>query len=467
MNLPKTHQKNPSQPLFRWTIARKISGLASVLILFILIIVVYSIASLKKIRADLQEISELDVPLTEISNAIEIHQLEQHIALDKLLELQEKNSANYLNNKRQIIQKLLENTTQLEKQLDEGIVLSNLGLQLESQDKFAEINRSLLVLQKESNYLKNIIKEIIQAIDSKNYPDDKIIISLLEKDEIIDAQAITLIKAVEDFTARRLIMAEKHEQTFLIINTGLGIAALLLGILLSLIIIISIKSNIFRLSKTISEVRQAITEKKSISPTSNIINSSDEIGELAEEISKTIENFSEEINQRDRLSQELKKIATTDALTGAFNRVKWEEMLMIEIDKAHQNKHNLSVIIFDIDFFKKINDTYGHDVGDMVLIEVVAIATQQIRNTDSLYRIGGEEFTILSPYTNREQILVLAERVRKAIESHIFNQVKHITISMGVTQLKESDDPKQFVKRADLALYKSKNSGRNQVNTYF
>ena len=98
------------------------------------------------------------------------------------------------------------------------------------------------------------------------------------------------------------------------------------------------------------------------------------------------------------------------------------------------------------------------------MIEVVKITKQKIRKTDSLYRIGGEEFTIFAPYTNDDRVLILAERVKKAIESHSFEQIDRVTISMGVTQFKESDKPKHFVKRADLALYQSKQGGRNQVN---
>ena len=329
----------------------------------------------------------------------------------------------------QIEQRILEHTAKLEEQIKQGIILSNRGINLEFTATFAEINYALLALQKESNSLNNIVVKIIAALNANHYPDSKTIERLLEKNELFARQAINLIKAIEDFTARRLAIAEKHEQTFFIINTALGIAAVLLGILLSLIII-SIKTNLFRLSKRMSEVRQAIAENKTILPSSTIINSSDEIGELAAEISKTIENFSEEINQRDRLSQDLKKIATTDRLTGAFNRLKWEEMLTDEIDKVKRSKQDLSLIIFDIDYFKKINDTYGHDVGDIVLIEVVKIAKQQIRKTDSLYRIGGEEFTILAPCTNCDLALLLAERIRKAIESHVFEQVDRITISM-------------------------------------
>ena len=465
MNQDQAYSKKSRQPIFRWTIARKISGLASILILFILVIIIYSINSLRKISADLQEIFQLDVPLTEVSNAIEIHQLAQQIALDELLRLNRQSKNFTANRKIQLEQKLLENKTQLTKQIERGILLSNQGLNLDYNTSFYQIKSSLLAIQKESNSLNNIVDKIIKTLDkNSNHSDAKTIKLLLEKNEYFDFHAINLIKEIENFTARRLVIAKQQKRTFFLVNTALGIAAVFLGILLNIIIIISIKTNIFHLSKKMSEVRQAIAERKSVLPTVTIINSSDEIGELAQELSQTIENFSEEIEQRDRLFQELKQIATTDKLTGAFNRLKWEEVLIEEINRVKRSKQDLSLIIFDLDFFKKINDTYGHDVGDIVLIEVVKITKQEIRKTDSLYRIGGEEFAILAPYTNCDQALVLAQRVRKAIDSHIFQEVERVTISMGVTEFQESDEPKQFVKRADLALYKSKERGRNQVN---
>ena len=133
-----------------------------------------------------------------------------------------------------------------------------------------------MALQQESNSSNNIVTKIIQNINSNNYPNAETIDSLLEKNEQFDRHAIELIKAIENLTARRIAIAEQHERTFFLVNTALGIAAVLLGILLSLIIIlISIKTNLFHLSKRMSEVRQAIAENKSISPTSTIINSSD------------------------------------------------------------------------------------------------------------------------------------------------------------------------------------------------
>ncbi|WP_019506370.1 GGDEF domain-containing protein [Pleurocapsa sp. PCC 7319] len=454
---------------FRWTILRKIGGLSSILILIVWGIIIYSIIALKHIRDDLQEIAKLDVPLTDVYNKIESNQLELQIAMNELLWLNK--NINNLSTKKniEIKQKLKSTKGHIDKQINQGtgLLLSHREDHPEFKAKFQKINSALITVQKESHTLHSIILEITNAIDANNYPEADIIEEMIAKNAKFDSEVINLVKAVKEFTSRRLEVVEKHEHTFLMINIFLGIIALLLSIFLSLIINGNIQNNIFRLSQKMSEVRKAITEKNLFIPASNRTFSSDEIGDLELEIYKTIKIFSKEIHQRERLSHYLKKIATTDQLTGAFNRFKWEEMLRFEILRVDRNKYSLSVLVFDIDFFKKVNDTYGHDVGDFVLIEVVKIVKQQIRVTDSIYRLGGEEFAILAPYTSSEDALTLAERIRKSIESHIFEYVTQVTISIGVTQFKVTDNPKQFLKRADLALYKSKERGRNQVNILF
>ncbi|MBT7179391.1 MAG: GGDEF domain-containing protein, partial [Nitrospina sp.] len=111
------------------------------------------------------------------------------------------------------------------------------------------------------------------------------------------------------------------------------------------------------------------------------------------------------------------------------------------------------------------NDTFGHDVGDLVLIEVVQKTKGNIRQTDSLYRTGGEEFIILTPNTDQEQAGILANKVRQAIEKHDFETVGRVTVSLGCAQFdkKNEDSTEQMLKRADQALYRAKEGGRNQV----
>ncbi|SMC09398.1 GGDEF domain-containing protein [Nitratiruptor tergarcus] len=161
----------------------------------------------------------------------------------------------------------------------------------------------------------------------------------------------------------------------------------------------------------------------------------------------------------------LEKESSIDPLTGVFNRRAMNEMLIAEIEKAKRYKRPLSVIFFDIDHFKKINDTYGHDVGDLVLQKLASIIRNHLRQTDTLARFGGEEFLIVLPEMDLQNTKIVAEKIRKRVETTDFEEVKKITISLGVTQLKEDDTRQELLKRVDEALYQAKNSGRNKVVT--
>jgi diguanylate cyclase (GGDEF)-like protein/PAS domain S-box-containing protein len=170
-----------------------------------------------------------------------------------------------------------------------------------------------------------------------------------------------------------------------------------------------------------------------------------------------------DITKRKQLELELEKLATTDRLTQVFNRTKFHEVIKKELERAKRYSHSLSMIMFDIDHFKKVNDTYGHTVGDYVLQTLTQIVKENLREIDYLVRWGGEEFIIIAPETDIEKAEVLAERIRNGTENYIFDQVGAITISLGVAQLKKDDTEDTFIKRVDDAMYLAKQRGRNRV----
>jgi len=501
---PNSARKNR----FQWTIARKIGGLAMVLMMFILALLIYSIVSLREMQMELKEIAELDVPLTELVNHIEIQQLEQQITLHQLLRLHRR--AVLLQNQKEIaemdvplkelankieIQQLEEQITldqllrldrraglvknqqvkykqqfrahseALNRHIKMGILLSKIGFQTEFRSMFESIHNSLLEVQLEEGRLYHIWKGIVKKIDSGVFPDSQVVDDALSQEEEFDEKILNLIQKIELFTERELSVLEKHNKLFFMVNLALGISGVIIGSFLSLLVIFGIRSNLFRLSQRISEVTKAIVESGSISTALINIKSSDEIGKLARKLSVMLNRVSVDFEKRDELSRYLKQVATSDQLTGAFNRLKWEENQALEIERVRRNQDELSLIFFDIDFFKKVNDTFGHDVGDQVLIEIVREAGAQIRKTDSLYRTGGEEFVILAPNTTQEQAGIVANKVRQAIEEHDFETVGRVTVSMGCAQFdkKSEDGAAQMFKRADEALYRAKESGRNRV----
>ncbi len=159
----------------------------------------------------------------------------------------------------------------------------------------------------------------------------------------------------------------------------------------------------------------------------------------------------------------LEEIATTDGLTKLFNRKKIAETINYELSR--RNFRNISLIMFDIDNFKKVNDTYGHDTGDEVLVRVAQTAKACIRERDSIGRWGGEEFMILLPDTAKENALSIAERIRKEVHNLQWEKMPQITISLGLAALRDDDDNQSFYKRVDNCLYYSKTHGKNQVTS--
>jgi len=162
--------------------------------------------------------------------------------------------------------------------------------------------------------------------------------------------------------------------------------------------------------------------------------------------------------------QAILKQAYTDELTGIANRAKLNELFDIELSRALRHNSKLSMTIIDIDHFKKFNDTYGHLIGDEVLVMLTNIIDNNIRDYDIFARWGGEEFVILFPETSKDDAALICDKLRALIEKVPHKSAGFITVSFGVAELDEAeDDIESLFKRCDKALYKAKNSGRNRV----
>ena len=159
----------------------------------------------------------------------------------------------------------------------------------------------------------------------------------------------------------------------------------------------------------------------------------------------------------------LRKQADYDLLTQIYSRVKFNEVFPIAIDRADQYNENFSLILFDIDHFKSINDTLGHPVGDKVLFELARSINMKINAKDIFARWGGEEFIILTKSHNVKEAYAIAESLRKHIQEHNFGDGLKVTCSFGVTEFKSSDTQISVFQRVDEALYLAKDQGRNRV----
>lgn len=162
----------------------------------------------------------------------------------------------------------------------------------------------------------------------------------------------------------------------------------------------------------------------------------------------------------------VEKQARTDSLTQCYNKNMFNHLLATEIKKADRHGYTFSLIMFDIDNFKSVNDTYGHLVGDHVLREVAAVSCQSIRESDVFARWGGEEFCVLLPETKLPASAEVADKLRQILATHDFGEPGHQQCSFGVAEHSEDRQREDLVRRADKALYHAKRNGKNQVAVY-
>ena len=172
--------------------------------------------------------------------------------------------------------------------------------------------------------------------------------------------------------------------------------------------------------------------------------------------------------ERNRMMADLQQLAITDSLTQLYNSRHFFAQLKMEIERANRYGHSLALLLLDIDFFKNYNDTYGHLEGDKVLSTVGQMIKTCLRTMDTAYRYGGEEFTVILPYTDGDEARTVADRIQYALEFITFcpcpDRSIQVTLSIGVTEYSPGEELTAFVSRSDRAMYASKESGRNRVS---
>lgn len=183
------------------------------------------------------------------------------------------------------------------------------------------------------------------------------------------------------------------------------------------------------------------------------------------ELNQTLEKKVQERTQELEVSKEaLEKLATTDSLTDIHNRYSIMKILEHEMSRSKRDALSLCLLLYDVDHFKRVNDTYGHDVGDAILVELTQVVQEGLREIDAIGRYGGEEFLVVMPNTTQEQAIHVAQRVRQRVEAHSFVVVSEpITISLGLTLYVAGTSKIELFKRVDELLYEAKREGRNRV----
>ena len=188
------------------------------------------------------------------------------------------------------------------------------------------------------------------------------------------------------------------------------------------------------------------------------------MNEYEKRVELVVNNLRIEMHQRIEAIQKLEVLAVTDPLTQIYNRRKLHEVLLYEINRKYRYKSDLSIVMCDIDHFKKINDVYGHNAGDNVLKFITQVIKDNIRESDVFARWGGEEFVVLMPNTDIISANKVATKLKDKVASADFPDVGHVTASFGVALFNsDTDTADSFINRSDTALYEAKESGRNEV----
>lgn len=186
-----------------------------------------------------------------------------------------------------------------------------------------------------------------------------------------------------------------------------------------------------------------------------------EVQKLNETLEERVKERTKELN---KAKVKLEFLATTDSLTNIDNRYSIMKVLKLEMERANRHKTPLCISMFDIDFFKKVNDTFGHDVGDEILVSLIQVVKKSLRDIDVIGRYGGEEFLVIMPVTNLDDAKDVSSRIRKAVELYKFDKVGKVTISIGLVQMQKNENFDTMFKRLDELLYSSKENGRNKVS---
>ena len=318
-------------------------------------------------------------------------------------------------------------------------------------------------------------------------PDVDVKIRGLFNDFSLQAQAVDPISrdlkalaAIEVDRARGRITGVSRVATVTIVATaltGLGFA-----LVVAFLIHATVTRKIVALTQAAAQLRAHTLEPRPNAP------EADEIGVLAttfrdmvariqdlvanleskvalrtEELAATNDMLEQAVRELDEKNQALEVMTRTDRLTGLANRRRLEESLQTEVLRARRYGKPFSVILLDIDHFKGVNDTFGHQVGDSVLIAIAGLLTRTARETDVAGRYGGEEFLLVCPETELTVVAALAERLRTEFTTTDFPLVGRVTSSFGVAEFTRGDSVKSLVERADQALYRAKNAGRNCV----
>lgn len=202
-------------------------------------------------------------------------------------------------------------------------------------------------------------------------------------------------------------------------------------------------------------------KKKTIDYKANVDSKNSELVTTNKTLEDRVVQRTQELKEA---TDQLEELARTDTLTDIHNRYSIMKILDAEVDRAKRYANPLTLLMYDVDHFKRVNDTHGHRAGDSILYNLTQVVKNSLRDIDIVGRYGGEEFLVIMPSTLLSDAIEVAQRVCETVSNHKFNQIEQLTISVGLVELGRDETMDMLFTRADRLLYRSKDSGRNRVS---
>jgi len=443
------------------SIKRKISGLLALLLSFLFLVIIYSIYKIQYIQNDIKKVAMVDIPIVQIMHQVEYIGQEQQLQFERfqfgnVIPSIEPHKEFYIQKAK--IHELLETAVFiLSKNLKEHRVTL-------SKDKHEKILLEIKQFSIQSVLLENKLRHAY-SYSKADLPN-----SIIKEIEIVGSELNKLeqsiIQTLTQVTKIDAYYTKKHQDEFLFVNMVLGICAVILGIGLTGYISQLFLKRIQRIQEEVKTLNLSVRSKMSdLSSNEEKIETDDELVELEQEVKEVMNRLTKEIDHRENVEMQLLQLATQDKLTGLSNRHKWDEQFSIQINLAKRGA-SFGLIVLDIDHFKKVNDTFGHNIGDQLLMNLGQLLKARLRSTDMAFRLGGEEFAVILPMQDETSTIDVANTLRHNIEVMKCESLPSFTVSLGVTICKQNDTEKSLFNRADAALYEAKARGRNQV-VYF
>lgn len=259
----------------------------------------------------------------------------------------------------------------------------------------------------------------------------------------------------------RLLLKGHKSARFYMIGWSILLGSIIIQALVMLGIL-SMSLKVFEEIPSYSAMFEALTLSFALADKVNLIMNENQ--RTQEELNETLESkVAKRTQQLEEIQVELEHLVNTDRLTQIPNRVLLDRVLETEFERSQNESQPLAVILIDLDYFKNVNDTFGHQTGDNVLVGAAKLFTSAVRKTDTVGRWGGEEFLVICPSTTLEDAIQLAEKLRVTLENHMFPDVGKKTASLGVAACVPGDTMHTIISRSDQALYVAKERGRNRV----